>query len=270
MVGWGRLPPKHRQPHRTSLQPRGHLVRRPGRRAPCAGETDPSSREAGGFTRGIVCDWNRDGLTDLLVGADTGHIWYYRGLPRKTVRARFHNEGRLQTASGQVIRVHNRVVPAVLDVDGDGDLDLLAAGSSYQLGVRTDPHPGGDVQFFANTGATAGGEPLLADPLIWTVDGKLFVVGINQNFMLSAGDADGDGTVEVAVWPAAGAMRLVRNVGQPGQPDWRLWAELPGGFSFGYLGDLNGDGLADGVHGGGEGSNGEYRLNLTRPPQERR
>ena len=233
------------------------------------GETDPTAREAGGFTRGIACDWNRDGIPDLLVGADTGHIWYLRGLakePGEARRAHFYNEGRLQTASGKLIKVHNRVSPAVLDVDGDGDQDLLAAGSSYQLGVQTDPTPGGDVQFFETTGASPRGEPILADPVVWTVDGKPFTVGINQNFVLSAGDVDGDGVAELALWPVAGAMRLVRNLGSPGKPDWRLGAELPGGFSFGYLGDLNGDGFADGINGGGEGRNGEYRLNLTRRP----
>ena len=166
-----------------------------------------------------------------------------------------------------MIKVHNRASPICIDINGNGRLDLLVGGASYQEGVRTDPHIGGDIQIFENIGIDTNGDPILAPGSIFEVDGKPFVFDINLNCVLQKGDIDRDGKEEIVVWVGSGGgfgTRVIRNVGTVDKPRWSLAEEIEGAVLRG-LADVNGDGWPDAVFGGGSRGRTVYRLNINRP-----
>jgi hypothetical protein len=202
-------------------------------------------------------------VLDLLVGADTGHIYYYQGISPKGGRipAKFHSMGPLKDKTGKVIKVHNRAAPVVIDTNGNGRLDLLVAGGTYQMGFETDPDIGADIQVFENTGPDRDGNPILAPSRIFEVDGKPFAFDTNLHTELHSGDVDGDGKAEIVFFTRCHEPRVIRNTGTTDRPRWQLAEELPGGTTFGGLADITGNGLPDAVFGGGEYGMGMYRLN---------
>ena len=233
------------------------------------GECDPNKRREGGLSRPDLVDWNNDGVLDLIVGADTGHVYYYQGIaePGKRIPKHFRSKGQLKDSTGKVIKVHNRASPICYDINGNGRLDLLVGGASYQEGVRTDPHVGGDIQVFENTGMDENGDPILAPGYILEVDGKPFVFDINRNCVLQKGDIDRDGIEEIVVWVGSGGglgTRVIRNAGSATEPRWTLAEEIEGTVLRG-LTDVNGDGWPDAVFGGGSRGQSVYRPNIERP-----
>ncbi len=72
-----------------------------------------------------LADLDGDGDLDLLIGTSTGQILVYRNTGTRTV-PQF-------TAEAPVVAGRRRTVPAAADMDGDGDVDLLAGTDSGGL-----------------------------------------------------------------------------------------------------------------------------------------
>ena len=105
-------------------------------------------------TPGIeVVDWDNDGDIDLLLGGFiTGRIWLYEntgnaddGTPTLFFRGAIH-------ADGKPLDTSWCAYPCAVDLDGDGDLDLLSGNLSQQLGGKLGP-PLPGLLYYENTGS---------------------------------------------------------------------------------------------------------------------
>jgi hypothetical protein len=145
-------------------------------------------------SRTAVVDWNGDGRFDLIRGGSDGWVTYYENVGTN-IDPIFKLGVRLK-AGGEEIRLINGArgspqgfsepnsgytAPVVVDLDGDGDLDLIVGDMrAYQT-------------YFENIGTRT--HPEFAPGRIIEVDGEKRSFGFRDQ--LAVGDIDGDGQVEI-------------------------------------------------------------------------
>jgi PKD repeat protein len=120
-------------------------------------------------------------------------------------------------------------LPAIADLDGDGDFDALVGEG------------GGRIQAFANVGSNEA--PAWQRMASWDP-----APDFGSNASPALADIDDDGDVDLLVGTAAGTVVAMRNVGS-GTPAWGAlpaWNVTVGGQqSRSSLGDVDGDGIVD-------------------------
>ncbi len=222
---------------------------------------------------------------DLVVGVLGGAYD-----PNRTSIANLHYYSR--AADGRFLRrtdrllpmldVGSETVPALVDFDGDGDLDLL-------LGTKIDPErrSTGLLHLLENVGtarqpafrqrgplAISGGyhlAPTTGDldgdgrpdlllggfsaRVAWyqgetLVDSAMVTIPRGSNTTPALGDLDGDGDLDLLVGEGSGSLNYYRNDGSPTRPVWALVSEQFEGIDVGRrsaptLTDLDGDGDLD-------------------------
>ena len=139
-----------------------------------------------------LADMDGDGDLDLFVGEASGALNYYRndGGPAAPVF-------RLVSDEFQGIDPGRRSVPAVLDMDGDGDWDLVIGSEAGELrvyvneGSRFEP-------LFVETGPLGPDAPGFAAPAF--------------------GDLDADGDLDLVAGGVGGGLALWRRTGRTGLP----------------------------------------------------
>ena len=225
------------------------------------GETDPQSSPEWGYHRMTRWDYDGSGHQHLVAATDKGNLYLLIDNPslKKGNPFLFHSIGPLRDTSGGIIKIHNRAIAGSIDLNGDGREDLVVGGISYQLGIKSDPHPGGGLYYLLNLGADAAGIPQLtpAQPL---EIGSDFRPRINSHISVQILDLNHDGEKEMIL--------SLQDRGWNG----RIYRKIPGKIGFYYTGfrlpmesiveqilDIDGDSLYEIVRPGDESGVGSFR-----------
>ncbi len=225
------------------------------------GETDPQLSPTWGYHR--ITRWDFDGSdrNHLIAATDKGLLFFLKDGQNcaKSGKFIFHSYGPLKDASGQVIKIHNRAVAASIDLNEDGRKDLIVGGISYQLGIKSDPNPGGGIYYLLNQGTDSEGLPILSSPKPLDL-GVEFKPRMNSHVGLQVLDLDNDGREEVVI-----------GLQDPGW-DGKIFHKLKGKIALEYTGmrvpvkpinehllDIDGDSHYELVSPGGERGVGYYK-----------
>ncbi|MFO0689885.1 MAG: FG-GAP-like repeat-containing protein [Myxococcota bacterium] len=207
----------------------GRLVARTGAANPLAGLVP------GGDGRPAFGDLDGDGDAELVVGADDGTLRYFANTGSASSPVWVERTGAANPLAGQDVGL--AAAPALGDLDGDGDLDLVVGEND---GVFNDYRNTGSPTapaFALRTGA--------ANPLNGQTVGNLSTPAL--------GDLDHDGDPDLVAGELDGVLDYYENTGTAAAPAFvlRLGVDSPvDGFDVGQrsapdLGDADGDGDLD-------------------------
>ncbi|WP_420457192.1 FG-GAP-like repeat-containing protein [Rubrivirga sp.] len=155
--------------------------------------------DTGQYARGALADLDGDGDLDLLGGGSSGRVRLYRNQGTTALPvfgtapngAPSDEDAAFQAAIGIPDRVGGDAAPALADLDGDGDLDLL-------LGTAE-----GAVLTFQNVGTPTAPQFAPSEPI---PSGR-------RRTTPAVGDLDGDGRPEVVAGTSAGGFLFWRAAG---------------------------------------------------------
>lgn len=169
-------------------------------------------------------DLDGDGLVDLVVGSWRDRLQWWRNSGTRAAPAWVQADSMMIT-----ITRGSNAAPALADLDGDGDLDLMVGESSGQLNL------------YRNSGSrTAAAFELVSD----TFQG--IDAGRRSTPLLV--DFDGDGKPDLLLGSEEGALQLWRNVTSGAEIRFERMAAFAlttDGYAAPAAGDLDGDGDLD-------------------------
>ena len=207
------------------------------------GESDPFSHidlqdytTLDHYTSVTTGDMDADGDLDLVTGSNDGILHYFENTGTASAPAFTKRTGPANPLAGAVLGGHT--VPELVDLDGDGDLDLIAGDSTLANFV-----------YFENTGSTSA-------PLFTQRAGSSNPVNnLETNALISSAlaDLDGDGDLDLVTGNNGGGLTYFENTGSRTLPDFtkRIGTSSPvhgidtNEFSAPELADLDGDGDFD-------------------------
>ncbi|MBI3141306.1 MAG: VCBS repeat-containing protein [Bacteroidetes bacterium] len=195
-----------------------------------------------------LIDYNRDGRMDLVCAGSTqspigeGLIWLYENTANKGFALKLKTKNFLQE---WMIDVGLEASPCALDVDGDGDLDLLIGGKNHETDNIFSPQIARLV-LYENTGTPQ--EPTYK---LWNTDFLGLMANAYEHLNPAAGDLDNDGDMDLVLGTPEGRLLLAENTAALGNPpSWAtpvLIASIPdiGSNAAAAVHDLNLDGIQD-------------------------
>lgn len=207
------------------------------------------------WSKPVLADLYATGTPDLYIGEDNGHIFRYRngGLTAQaSANLRLYDpvgqDAIASTSSAQALsytlpqwnfvtdhwenmNISWWVSPAFVDIDHDGDLDLLAGTGN------------GRITFFRNIGTPAA-------PAWRYVTDRYADIDVGDNAVPAFADIDGDSDYDLFIGNAAGRITFYRNIGTREEAIWMFVTSDYLGTSVGWLAlpalaDIDGDGDLD-------------------------
>ncbi len=217
-----------------------------------------------GYNAPAFGDLNGDGEKDLVMGVIGGAYDPNRTTVENLYFVPRTAQGRYETRSRQLlgmVDVGSESMPALTDLDGDGDLDLLLSNKIDPQDRKTSR-----IYYYRNDGSDAAPS--------YRQLGALAITGA-YHYAPAFGDLDGDGTEEMVLGSFGAKLSLWKRTGldprgipQFNRVDSALVEITRGSNTTPALGDLDGDGDLDLLIGEASGTLNYYRNDGTiRAPQ---
>ena len=193
----------------------------------------PSNTEAVNlpiFPAAYLLDLDFDGKKDMIVSpASTNYIenyavnWFYKNIGTNAVPV--YQIQQKDFLVNDMIDLGTGANPTLVDVNGDGLLDLVVGNGSLFV-----PPSGHDSRLFLFQNVGTASTPIfrLVDDN-W-LNFKALSSGDNYNFSPTFGDIDGDGDLDLLVGEESGTVFFVEN--KAGPTDLSIWLRL---FQFGKI-----------------------------------
>ncbi|MCP4294918.1 MAG: VCBS repeat-containing protein [Proteobacteria bacterium] len=177
-----------------------------------------------------LIDWDNDGDLDLVVGQKNGTLSFFLNKGD-----RFFPDWQFTERSFQLIDIGGESAPIFVDMNGNGDLDLVI-GSANPTVFHYENKIQGKKRILWNRSTN-----------IFNFS-KLIITGNRAS--MTTGDLDNDGDAELIVGEKSGNLNYFKNVGNAKNPNWVLATEeliFMTGMqnSSPTLGDLDNDGDLD-------------------------
>jgi len=191
----------------------------------------------------VLCDWNKDGKPDLIVGDEDGRVAFLENTGRLDAeRTPLFLPPRYFQQQADELKFGALATPFGVDWDGDGDIDLLAGNTA------------GYVGFFENLSGPGVAHPKFAAPVLLEVDGRPLRIMAGENGSIqgpaeakwgyttfTVADWDGDGLPDLILNSILGEVVWYRNVGTrraprlaPAQPIEVEWEGPPPALAWGW------------------------------------
>ncbi len=182
------------------------------------------------YARPTFADIDADGDMDAFVGTDTGKLFFYKNTGSANNPAFAVG---VKNPFG-ISDLNLNPVPAIVDIDGDGDLDVFI-NNSY-----------GQIKYFKNIGSPS-------NPVYAAVQESPFGLTTTPDGYahLTFEDIDGDGDFDLLFGGASGNLFLLQNTGTGTAPKFAAPVTNPlglsnvGAYSRPAFADIDGDGDKD-------------------------